>query len=109
MAQEMGEINSKGTYHLHGKERNPGWKIKRSAPFRLGSFRKHRLGLEAMQLYFFYPFEPVNMIWICFGVGRPPTTSNFIDLFFMQKIFTRVVHVNRKHPGLGVHLREGCA
>ena len=85
MAQEMGEINSKGTYHLHGKERNPGWKIKRSAPFRLGSFRKHRLGLEAMQLYFFYSFEPVNMIWICFGVGRSPTTSNFIDLFLCKR------------------------
>ena len=85
MTQEMEEINSKGTYHLHGKERNPGWKIKRSASFRLGSFRKHRMGLEAMQLYFFYSFESVNMIWICFGLGGSPTTSSFIDLFLCKR------------------------
>ena len=89
MAQEMEEINSKGTYHLHGKERNPGWKIKRSAPFRLGSFRKHRMGLEAMQLYIFYSFESVNMIWICVGLGCSPLRQ-ILSIYFYAKDF---------HPG----------
>ena len=47
----------------------------------------------------FHSFSSVQLIWIYFVTGRSPTTSNFIVLcLFMQKVFTRVVCVNGKHP-----------
>ena len=77
MTQEIAAgINSRGTYHLHGKAGNLGWKIKRCVPFRVGSFR-----FEATQ--FFYLFVSVKMIWIYFKVARSPTTSNFYRFHFM--------------------------
>ena len=61
-----------GTYHLHGKTGNSGWKIKWFAPFCLGTFRKHGLWFEAMQ--FFYSVLSVQHIWN-FVVDGFPTPS----------------------------------
>ena len=49
---------------------------------------------------FFYPFQSVQLIWIYFVVGRSPTTSNLIDLFFCTRFPPRwfVYMVHLKNP-----------
>jgi len=42
------KVDSRGTYHLHGKTVNSSWKIKWFVPFHLGSFWKYGLWFEVM-------------------------------------------------------------
>ena len=74
------------TYYLHGKTGNSGWKINL---VRIISFRRLQkiwavIWDDAINL-FFYPFQSVQLIWIYFVVGRSPTTSNLIDIFFSTR------------------------
>ena len=87
-----------GTYHLDGKPGCSCWKIKWLAPFRLRSFRKHGLWFEAMQ--FFYSFQSVHLVWICFVTDRSPTTSNFIVLRLCTKFSPRWFLKMVSIPGL---------
>ena len=87
-----------GTYHLDGKPGCSCWKIKWLAPFRLRSFRKHGLWFEAMQ--FFYSFQSVHLVWICFVTDRSPITSNFIVLRLCTKFSPRWFLKMVSIPGL---------
>ena len=44
-------LNSRGTYHLHGKTGNFSWKITWFASFRLGIFREHGLRFEVILFF----------------------------------------------------------
>ena len=48
-----------GTYHLHGKPGNSGWKMKWYVPFHLKHFRNH-IGYQLNRSIFSFPFELSN-------------------------------------------------
>ena len=74
------------TYYLHGKTGNSGWKINLVRIISFGRLQKIWAVIwdDAINL-FFYPYQFVQLIWIYFVVGRSPTTSNLIDLFFCTR------------------------